>query len=109
MQDASTATLVGLIAFFFLHTVLAAGFGVADTHTLFGLTPPEAPARTLVIAAVVRHGLSGLAPILSGVVLDQALEAAGAPLGVYHVFFAVMALAQALCFLPLRDFRRGAA
>jgi hypothetical protein len=82
---------------------------VADTHSLFGLTPPEAPARTLVIAAVVRHGLSGLAPILSGVVLDRLLETAGAPLRVYHGFFAVMALGQALCFLPLRGFRRGTA
>jgi MFS family permease len=109
VQDAGTATLVGLVAFFFLHTVLASGFGVADTHSLFGLTPPEAPARTLVIAAVVRHGLSGLAPILSGVVLDRLLETAGAPLRVYHGFFAVMALGQALCFLPLRDFRRAAA
>jgi MFS family permease len=106
VQDAGAATLVGLVAFFFLHTVLVSGFGVADTHTLFGLTPPEAPARMLVIASVVRHGLSGLAPILSGVVLDRLLETAGAPLRVYHGFFAVMALGQALCFLPLRGFRR---
>ena len=82
------------------------GFGVADTHVLFALTPPEAPARMLVIAAVVRHSFSGLAPILSGIVLDRLLETAEAPLGVYHVFFAILAVSQALCFLPLRGFRR---
>ena len=106
VQDAGTATLVGLIAFFFLYTVLASGFGVADTHVLFALTPPEAPARMLVIATVVRHGLSGLAPILSGIALDWLLETAEAPLLVYHVFFAILAVSQALCFLPLRGFRR---
>jgi MFS family permease len=109
VQDAGTATLVGLIAFSFLHTVLASGFGVADTHVIFGLAPPEAPARMLVIASVVSHSLSGLAPILSGIALDALLETAGAPLRVYHAFFAVAALAQALCFLPLRGFRRLAA
>jgi MFS family permease len=108
VEDAGTATLVGLIAVFFFHTVLASGFGVADTQVLFGLTPPEAPARTLVIAAVVSHSLSGLAPIVSGIVLDWLLEAAEAPLLVYHGFFAVVAIGQALCFLPLRGFRRGA-
>ena len=106
VQDAGTAALVGLIAFFFLYTVLASGFGVADTHVLFALTPPEAPARMLVIAAVVRHSFSGLAPILSGIALDRLLETAEAPLGVYHVFFAILAVSQALCFLPLRGFRR---
>ena len=109
VQDAGAATLVGLIAFSFLHTVLASGFGVADTHVIFGLSPPEAPARMLVIGAVVTHSLSGLAPILSGIALDALLETAGAPLRVYHAFFAVAALAQALCFLPLRGFRRLAA
>lgn len=107
VQDAGTATLVGLIGFFFLHTVLASGFGVADTHVIFGLTPPEAPARMLVIAPVVTHSFSGLAPIFSGIVLDWLLETAEAPLAVYHGFFAVVALSQALCFLPLRGFRRA--
>jgi len=108
VQDAGMATLVGLIAFFFIYTVLSSGFGVADTHVLFALTPPEAPARTLVIATVVRHGLSGLAPILSGIALDGFLGVAEAPLRVYHVFFAILAVGQALCFLPLRGFRRVA-
>jgi hypothetical protein len=60
----------------------------------------------LVIATVVRHGLSGLAPILSGIALDWLLETAQAPLLVYHVFFTILAVSQALCFLPLRGFRR---
>jgi len=106
VQDAGTATLIGLIGFFFLHTVLASGFGVADTHVIFGLTPPEAPARMLVIAQVVTHSFSGLAPIFSGIALDWLLETAETPLLVYHGFFAVVALSQALCFLPLRGFRR---
>jgi hypothetical protein len=107
VEDAGMATLAGVIAIFFLHTVLASGFGVADTQVLFGLTPPEAPARTLVIAAVVSHSLSGLAPILSGIALDWLLETAGDPLRIYHGFFAVLAVGQALSFLPLRGFRRA--
>ncbi len=106
VQDAGGATLIGLIGFFFLHTVLASGFGVADTHVLFGLTPPEAPVRTLVIAAVVVSGLAGLAPILAGVTLEWMLGTAESSLVVYHRFFAVAAVCQSLAFLPLRGFRR---
>ena len=97
------ALAVGII---FGLAILNSGFGVADTHVLFALTPPEAPARMLVIATVVRHGVSGLAPILSGIALDWMLGVAEAPLRVYHVFFAILAVSQALCFLPLRGFRR---
>jgi hypothetical protein len=101
--------LAGLIGFFFLHSVLASGFGVADTHVLFGLTPPEAPTRTLVIASVVVRGLSGIAPITVGLSLDFFLSAGETPLVVYHAFFAVAAVLQALSFWPLRQFRsRGA-
>ena len=41
-----------MVLWFFALSVLASGHGVADTHVLFELTPPEAPARTLVLGAV---------------------------------------------------------
>jgi len=92
--------------FFFGYSLLSAGFGVADTHVLFGLAPPEAPARTLVVAGVLTNTVAGLAPIAVGLTLDRALAVAESPLAVYHAFFAFAAVAQALVFLPLRIFRR---
>ena len=106
VSEPGTGTLVGLVAFFFLYSVLTSGFGVADTHVLFGLTPPEAPTRMLVIAAVVVSVLSSLAPLLTGFVLEQLLATAEDRLVVYHGFFAGAAILQALAFLPLRGFRR---
>ena len=41
-----------MIAFFFVFSALAAGFGVADTHVLFGLAPEHEPTPTLVVADV---------------------------------------------------------
>lgn len=105
VEAPSTATLAALIAFFFLHSVLSSGFGVADTHVLFGLAPPDAPTRTLVIGAVVVRGLAGIAPFVVGLALDLFLSAGEAPLVVYHGFFAVAAVLQALSFWPLRTFR----
>ena len=100
--------LVGLTLFFFFYTVLVSGFGVADTHVLFRLTPPEAPARTLVLASVVVGACSSLAPMLIGLGLERALASASQPLLVYHAFFAVAAGLQALAFLPLRGLDRAA-
>jgi len=105
VDSPSPATLTGLIGFFFLHSVLASGFGVADTHVLFGLTPTDAPTRTLVISSVVVRGLSGIAPMAVGLTLDLFLSAGETPLVVYHAFFGVAAVLQALSFWPLRRFR----
>jgi hypothetical protein len=99
-------TLGAMIGFFFLHAVLTAGFGVADTHVLFALAPPEAPTRTLVIAAVVVNTAASLAPLATGIALDHLLSAADSGLVVYHRFFALAAIIQAASFLPLRSFRR---
>ena len=95
-------------AFFFAHSVLAAGYGVADTRLLFELTPPEAPAKVLVVTAVIEGTVCGLAPALAGAVLDPLLARAPEPLPVYHGFFAVAAVLVSLSFLPLRVFRRTA-
>ena len=108
VDGAGAGVLVGLTLFFFFYTVLVSGFGVADTHVLFRLTPPEAPARTLVLASVVVGACSSLAPMLIGLGLERALASASRPLFVYHAFFAVAAGLQALAFLPLRGLDRAA-
>jgi MFS family permease len=95
------------IGFFFAVSLLAAGYGVADTRLLFQLTPPEAPARTLVVVNVIAGVSCGLSPMLAGAVLDPLLAHAANPLAVYHGFFATAAGLQALSFLPLRAFRRA--
>jgi hypothetical protein len=92
------------VAFFLVHSVLASGHGVADTHVLFELTPPDAPARTLVIAAVLSALLGGLAPIAVGATLDVLLDGAANRLDVYRGFFALAAVLQAGSFWPLRRF-----
>jgi MFS family permease len=102
LREAGSAGLVLATGFFFLHAVLGAGFGVADTHVLFGLTPAHAPTRALVLGAVAVGSVAGPAPVLAGAVLDLALAASPARLEVYHAFFALMALLQALAYLPLR-------
>jgi len=109
VRGAGPGTLLAMVGFFFAHSVLSAGFGVADTHVLFQLTPSHAPSRALVLAAVCVGSLAGLAPALAGRLLDAALAGAIDRLDVYRVFFASMALLQALAFWPLRSFRRGGA
>ncbi|MEE8581672.1 MAG: MFS transporter [Myxococcota bacterium] len=107
VREPTGGTLMILIAFFFLQAVLISGFGVADTHVLFGITPPHAPARTLVVAQVIVSVAAGLAPWLVGFALEHWLHQADDPLHVYRMFFAAAAVLQALAFLPLRGFRRG--
>jgi hypothetical protein len=105
LVDADGAGLLaGMVAFFLVHSVLASGHGVADTHVLFELTPPDAPARTLVIAAVLSALLGGLAPIAVGATLDVLLDGAANRLDVYRGFFALAAVLQAGSFWPLRRF-----
>lgn len=106
LESASGTTHAVAIAFFFLQALLGAGYGVADTRVLFELTPAEAPARTLVVVGVIGGVTCGLAPMLAGAVLDPLLARSPDPLPVYHGFFALAALLQALSFLPLRVFRR---
>ena len=107
VEQASAGALVGLVGFFFAFAVLNSGFGVADTQVLFGLAPPEAPARTLVIALTVSAVLGSLAPLVVGSALDAFLDGRESErLLVYHGFFAIAAAVQALAFLPLRGFRR---
>jgi predicted MFS family arabinose efflux permease len=107
VRGAGPGALAAMIGFFFAHSVLSAGFGVADTHVLFQLTPTHAPSRALVLGAVCVGSVAGIAPALAGVALDTGLASAADSLDVYRSFFVVMALLQALAFLPLRSFRRN--
>jgi hypothetical protein len=95
-----------LVAFFFLAAVLVAGFGVADTHLLFSLTPVRAPSRHLVVADVTTSLAYGFAPLAAGALLDVALARGVAPVEAYRGLFAVGALLAALSLAPLRHFRR---
>lgn len=90
-----------MVLWFFAASLLAAGFGVADTHVLFELAPAEAPARTLVLGAVVVGVAAGATPIFAGGALELALR--GAPdLAVYRVFFGVLGGLALGALLPLR-------
>jgi MFS family permease len=104
-RDAA-ATQPALVAFFFLHSLLASGFGVADTRVLFELAPEHAPSRALVLASVSVGAIAGLTPALAGVALEAALGSASDGLAVYRGFFLLLGLLQALAFLPLRGFGR---
>jgi Na+/melibiose symporter-like transporter len=107
LDAAGAATLPCAIAFFFAQSVLAAGFGVADTRVLFELTPPESPAPTIVLSSVAIGVACGLAPFAAGLALDSLLAHASEPLAVYRGYFLVAAALQALSFLPLRIFKRA--
>ena len=75
----------------------------SNTHVLFELTPPEAPARTLVLGAVGVGIAAGLAPILAGALLQLALpEGVAGALDVYRAFFALLGVLIVLALLPLR-------
>ncbi len=103
-------TIIVAVAFFFLYAALHAGFGVADTHVLFELTPDHAPSRALVLGSVAVGGIAGLTPLLAGMLLDATLADAPVPLDVYRGFFLVLGGLQGLASLPLRRFggtRRG--
>jgi hypothetical protein len=106
LAAAGPATLALAIAFFFMQSVLAAGFGVADTRVLFELAPAESPAPTIVVSSVAIGVVCGLTPLFAGIVLDALLARTADPLAVYRGYFLVAAAVQALTFLPLRAFRR---
>jgi len=107
VEGNGSATATAMIAFSFAVAVLWSGFGVADTHVLFKLTPGEAPAPVLVIVRVIVATLAGTAPIVAGFVLDRLLATSDAPLSVYHALFATAAGLQIFAFLPFRRFVRG--
>jgi len=94
-----------MIGFFFLLNVLAAGFGVADTHVMFRLAPVHAPTRHLVAADVASSLVYGIAPILAGVGLERAVAGGATPLIAYRALFATAALMTLLSLVPLRSFR----
>jgi predicted MFS family arabinose efflux permease len=98
-----------MVLWFFALSVLASGYGVADTHVLFELTPPEAPARTLVLGAVGVGLAGGLVPVLAGAVLDAWLPVGiGADaLPVYRVFFGVLGAVLVLALAPLQVLDRA--
>jgi predicted MFS family arabinose efflux permease len=98
--------LVGMIAFFFVFVALASGFGVGDTHVLFGLSPEREATPTLVVADVTTSLAYGAAPFLAGLALDAAIASGVDPTHAYRALFAVAALGMAFAPLPLRAFRR---
>jgi hypothetical protein len=99
------ASLPEMVVFFFVFVALAAGFGVADTHVLFGLSPEREATPTLVIADVTTSLAYGAAPFLTGVALDLAIGAGADATGSYRVLFALAGAATALAPIPLRSFR----
>jgi len=104
--DHSATSVVPMVAFFFALNVLAGGFGVADTHVLFGLAPVHAPTRLLVAADVTSSVLYGVAPLAAGIALDAAFAIGVTPLTAYRMLFALAAIASVLSLVPLRGFRK---
>lgn len=100
------ASLIAMIAFFFVFVTLASGFGVADTHVLFGLSPEHEATPTLVIADVTTSLAYGAAPFLVGIALDHAITGGLDPVASFQVLFGGAAFVTALAPLPLRRFRR---
>ena len=99
-----------MVLWFFGLSVLASGYGVADTHLLFGLTPPEAPARTLVLGAVGVGIAAGIMPVLGGALLQAWLPVgAEGALDVYRAFFALLGTLLLLALLTLRLLDRARA
>lgn len=100
--DAASAP--AMVGFFFAFAVLNAGFGVADTHVLFGLAPAREPTATLVIADVTTSLAYGAVPLLAGMLLELAIGSGAASADAYRMLFVATALLAALAPLPLRRF-----
>ncbi len=101
----SGASLLAMIGFFFVFVALAAGFGVADTHVLFGIAPEHEATPTLVVADVTTSLAYGAAPFLAGVALDLLISRGTDATSAYRGLFVVAALVMALAPIPLRGFR----
>jgi predicted MFS family arabinose efflux permease len=97
-----SASAGSMVAFFFLLAALNAGFGVADTHVLFGIAPERDPMPTLVVADVATSLAYGAAPLLAGVALELALAAGTDPNAAYRALFLAAAALTVLAPLPLR-------
>ena len=104
VREPGAFAIAALTGFFFVANVLRAGFGVADTHVLFGLAPEDAPASLIVVATAVTFLPRAAAPLLVGVALDAILARGVDPLGAYHGLFLAAAALQAAVFVPLRRF-----
>ncbi len=104
VSGSGDGAFVAALLFFFLYAILSAGFGMADTHVLFGLTPVEAPARILVAAAVSVSLVAAIMPLCAGFGLEIALAESADRRLVYHDFFAVAALVQVVNWWPARGF-----
>ena len=100
------ASLLAMIAFFFVFVALAAGFGVADTHVLFSIAPEHEATPTLVVADVTTSLAYGAAPFLAGVALDLLITSGTATTAAYRGLFAVAAVVMALAPIPLRGFAK---
>ena len=90
-----------VVLWFLGHSVLLAGFGVADTQIVFHLAPEQAPARTIVVSATVSGLVAGLLPVVVGASLNASLPvdpSEGLP--VYRSFLFSMALLQVLVCIP---------
>jgi hypothetical protein len=104
VSTSGESAFLGALLFFFLYAILSAGFGMADTHVLFKLTPVESPARTLVAAAVSVGVVAAIVPLSAGFGLELALGTTPNRMLVYHVFFAIAASIQAVNWWPARGF-----
>lgn len=91
-----------MVAFFFAFALLSAGFGVADTHVLFGLAPAREPTAMLVIADVATSVAYGVVPMLAGSLLELAIGIGAAPADAYRVLFLATAAMAVLAPWPLR-------
>ncbi len=105
ITDGSSTTFHAVIAFFFLYSILSVGFGLADTHVLFHLAPVDSPARTLVACAVIVGLVASILPLLAGISIEGGLRGSSDRLLVYHGFFVVTAVIQAVNWWPMRAFR----
>lgn len=99
------AGAAAMVAFFFALAVLNAGFGVADTHVLFGIAPERAPTATLVVADVTASLAYGAAPLLAGVGLAAAIDAGVPAEAAYRTLFLAAAALSALAPWPLQRLR----
>jgi hypothetical protein len=99
------ASVPAAVATFFVISLLAAGFDVADTRVLFALTPADTPARLLVPTTVVKACLSGVLPLATGIAIESAIGQGLARGDVYAVLFAVLCIALVAGLRPLRRFR----
>ena len=104
ISSGDDGAFLGAMLFFFFYAILAAGFGMADTHVLFKLTPVESPARILVAAAVSVGVVAAIVPLVVGFSLELGLAATSDRRLVYHVFFAIAAMIQAVNWWPTRGF-----